>query len=1164
MYHGTTVDAISSIKEQGILPDKKRGVWATSSLEIAQRYGLTAVPDYEWDVDYQQKTYTPEAQYAIAVIRVADTDLVEIDPGMWHSNNPIPPESIVSFEIYDTQDQLIKTAVKKPLKYVTNDEGQKIPYPVNWGAFSPDVYPKGQAPEDPTRTDITEVIHELVKEYGQTPYEINNGDCQHFAYELHNRVKGAEVFEVGGFWMQEEVDEPSHFFIRFNNRYYDAETPQGVKDWKNLPIFHNITGKEKLYQTHLKKLQEGKFSSATPYKKANVQIGLPATAAAKIFEVSARIPDEELGGDGREDKPHITVKFGVEENINKLYWAVGEQAPFTITLGKTHVFKPSSSSDGQAPVVAEAHAPDLGVLHELVDSAVGNRPDDFEYKPHVTLAYVKPEVADKYEGLDWVEGLSFTVDSLTLSRSTGVKTEIPFGYKKTAGEMPLEVPASGISKSSAVYQNAPQRVEIPGGFYATYEPHPAEGQQSNTWEIFAPMGKKEIPRKIGEATLLFYPAPVKYPSIDKINLQPEYLGKGIGRALMKEIAKVYGGLTSDPQGVTSNMAVSMWKAMGGEQVPTDKNSKGYMWQITAAKGINISKLEKIALEAREEIASCEAAGKCQEVSDAIVEKLQALGVDAYTVDGYYRMEPHNWVQFDNTYIDGTSDQFDWMDGEEDSPYIRIGKITDSEFKEKYRGGMRVEAACKTGSVENILQKLAKEPNANQIEKIGEHDSLVLHRPVDFYHATPTENVKRIQSQGLVPYHNPANRNEGKGISLGTKQVAEFFARMIQGATSILEIQLPTGTRIFWDDESPNSIFVTSRIPGAYVKNVEQAYSSDESKEAESKLAKGQTVGQVYLLHFDQPYKHARHYLGWAENAESRIEQHRHGTGARLTQVIKDAGITFLVAKIWDNVERGFERRLKNQGGLSRHCPICRAQGIDRDTVRKQHLQEQIVPAAPATPEAGPDYVEVAKAASKMYNGGSGQPGKFVTYWTPNKEMAESYVVMHNDRYGDDGKLSEANFQILHPAPWEQIETEAEKLGIDNDTMTPASIFDHNLHGDAVGDLVKKLSEQGYDGAILDDIGYGVQIEDKAHIVFNKVAKIAMHSPEKVRKYIQQLHGHDYEFEVVEDTPYVLKQLELTQLKNYADLAEISAAEKDRVEEYIKKRRLRFPCNCSEF
>lgn len=83
---------------------------------------------------------------------------------------------------------------------------------------------------------------------------------------------------------------------------------------------------------------------------------------------------------------------------------------------------------------------------------------------------------------------------------------------------------------------------------------------------------------------------------------------------------------------------------------------------------------------------------------------------------------------------------------------------------------------------------------------------------------------------------------------------------------------------------------------------------------------------VYLLHFDTPYRHARHYVGFvngAETLEGRLERHRRGDGARLIQVITRAGIGFRLARVWPDGDRNFERRLKNQKNSPRLCPICR-------------------------------------------------------------------------------------------------------------------------------------------------------------------------------------------------------------------------------------------------
>jgi predicted GIY-YIG superfamily endonuclease len=83
-------------------------------------------------------------------------------------------------------------------------------------------------------------------------------------------------------------------------------------------------------------------------------------------------------------------------------------------------------------------------------------------------------------------------------------------------------------------------------------------------------------------------------------------------------------------------------------------------------------------------------------------------------------------------------------------------------------------------------------------------------------------------------------------------------------------------------------------------------------------------GTVYLLHFDEPYMHARHYVGWAKHLEARLAHHRRGTGANLLRVLNEHGIGWQLARTWSNVDRFFERRVKNHSA-TRYCPICRGE-----------------------------------------------------------------------------------------------------------------------------------------------------------------------------------------------------------------------------------------------
>ena len=82
-----------------------------------------------------------------------------------------------------------------------------------------------------------------------------------------------------------------------------------------------------------------------------------------------------------------------------------------------------------------------------------------------------------------------------------------------------------------------------------------------------------------------------------------------------------------------------------------------------------------------------------------------------------------------------------------------------------------------------------------------------------------------------------------------------------------------------------------------------------------------TTGTIYLLHFDQPYKHARHYTGWTIDLDQRLNEHRQGHGARLIAVITAAGIGFQLARTRPG-GRADERAIKRFGGATRYCPLC--------------------------------------------------------------------------------------------------------------------------------------------------------------------------------------------------------------------------------------------------
>ena len=100
-------------------------------------------------------------------------------------------------------------------------------------------------------------------------------------------------------------------------------------------------------------------------------------------------------------------------------------------------------------------------------------------------------------------------------------------------------------------------------------------------------------------------------------------------------------------------------------------------------------------------------------------------------------------------------------------------------------------------------------------------------------------------------------------------------------------------------------------------------------------------GLVYLVHFKQPYHHARHYVGYTKDVAQRIAEHRAGHGSRLLAAVAAAGVGFDVAFTWKRASRTFERNVHRCKNTPRLCPICA--GSDRRA-------RAYAPRNPAAPE----------------------------------------------------------------------------------------------------------------------------------------------------------------------------------------------------------------------
>lgn len=86
------------------------------------------------------------------------------------------------------------------------------------------------------------------------------------------------------------------------------------------------------------------------------------------------------------------------------------------------------------------------------------------------------------------------------------------------------------------------------------------------------------------------------------------------------------------------------------------------------------------------------------------------------------------------------------------------------------------------------------------------------------------------------------------------------------------------------------------------------------------------VSVIYLVHFERPFGHAKHYLGFTDlTLRERFARHKSlakiRRGSALLRAVLEAGIGFKVVRIWPAGDRNEERRMKGNG-KSWRCPVC--------------------------------------------------------------------------------------------------------------------------------------------------------------------------------------------------------------------------------------------------
>lgn len=219
--------------------------------------------------------------------------------------------------------------------------------------------------------------------------------------EGHYRIIARD--EEGGVLVQVNMDTKPKFQLpEPKDIYTKGIFPQSVKSfWK------------RLIPTRRKKL-------------SSTQINIPKEETTPFIEMAEAIPDREIYDNaekefGRESKPHITVLFGLKkQNPTQVKKLVKDFGEITIQFGKTSIF----ASKEYDVLKVEVKSKDMHRLNKLLTDNVEYKNDHPQYKPHLTIAYLKKGEGKKYIDDTRFEGLNIKSSQLIFSDADRKHTPI--------------------------------------------------------------------------------------------------------------------------------------------------------------------------------------------------------------------------------------------------------------------------------------------------------------------------------------------------------------------------------------------------------------------------------------------------------------------------------------------------------------------------------------------------------------------------------------------------------------------------------------------------------------------------------------------------------------------------------------------------------------------
>lgn len=270
-------------------------------------------------------------------------------------------------------------------------------------------------------------------------HDFSKGQChtvsEDFARWAKSNYPSAGTFKViSGEMADSTTDSPSfHFAVQAGSWVVDLTRRQFDP---SAPII-TIIPLSQWKREFPKELKTSKTASEN-HEYGCIMADVPEDSSAAAFANQLRdsILDEDLIGDGKNvGHNHITLRYGMIGNDSRIKEYLETLAPIEVGCGATISFDPSKSSKGAAPIVMPCGLKGLKPIYDKLGTIGVWKQSDFEYAPHIMVAFVKPEAAEKYVGQRVRSPETFTLRRIEIRDSEDKSVWVELGESKFASRL---------------------------------------------------------------------------------------------------------------------------------------------------------------------------------------------------------------------------------------------------------------------------------------------------------------------------------------------------------------------------------------------------------------------------------------------------------------------------------------------------------------------------------------------------------------------------------------------------------------------------------------------------------------------------------------------------------------------------------------------------------